>query len=112
GDYLDSLERVAALAPAEVLPAHQYAFTDAPARVRALLDHHEERLAGLLALLTTPLTPWRLAEAMEWNRPWEQIPFGSRNIAVSEAEAHVRRLVKLGRAEAVPGSNPVMYQAI
>ncbi|OPF79663.1 hydrolase [Streptomyces antioxidans] len=112
GDYLDSLERVAALAPAEVLPAHQYAFTDAPARVRALLDHHEERLAGLLALLSTPLTPWRLAEAMEWNRPWEQIPFGSRNIAVSEAEAHLRRLVKLGRAEAVPGSDPVLYQAI
>ncbi|MFD8096723.1 MBL fold metallo-hydrolase [Streptomyces malaysiensis] len=112
GDYLDSLERVAALAPAEVLPAHQYAFTDAPARVRALLRHHEERLAGLLALLATPLTPWRLAEAMEWNRPWELIPYGSRNIAVSEAEAHVRRLVKLGRAEAVPGSDPVMYQAI
>ncbi|WP_064458266.1 MBL fold metallo-hydrolase [Streptomyces hygroscopicus] len=112
GDYLDSLERVAALAPAEVLPAHQYAFTDAPGRVRALLRHHEERLSGLLALLTTPLTPWRLAEAMEWNRPWEQIPYGSRTIAVSEAEAHLRRLVKLGRAEAVPGSDPVTYQAV
>ncbi|AQW50413.1 MBL fold metallo-hydrolase [Streptomyces violaceusniger] len=112
GDYLDSLERVAALAPAEVLPAHQYAFTDAPARVRALLSHHEERLAGLRALLTTPLTPWQLAESMEWNRPWEQIPYGSRNIAVSEAEAHLRRLVKLGRAEAVPGSDPVTYHAI
>lgn len=112
GDYLDSLERVAALAPAEVLPAHQYAFTDAPARVRALLSHHEERLAGLRTLLTTPLTPWQLAESMEWNRPWEQIPYGSRNIAVSEAEAHLRRLVKLGRAEAVPGSNPVTYQAL
>jgi len=25
-----------------------------------------------------------LAERMEWNRPWDQIPYGSRNIAVSE----------------------------
>ncbi|MEU7242413.1 MBL fold metallo-hydrolase [Streptomyces sparsogenes] len=112
GDYLDSLERVAALDPAEVLPAHQYAFTDAPRRVRELLRHHEERLAGLRALLlAAPLTPWQLAEAMEWNRPWADIPYGSRNIAVSEAEAHLRRLVKLGRAEPVPGTDPVAYQA-
>ncbi len=112
GDYLDSLERIGRLAPAEVLPAHQHAFTDAPSRVRELLTHHESRLTDLLSLLTTPLTPWQLAERMEWNRPWAQIPYGSRNIAVSEAEAHLRRLVKLGRAEAVTGSEPVTYVAV
>ncbi|MFJ9648619.1 MBL fold metallo-hydrolase [Streptomyces sp. NPDC101206] len=111
-DYLDSLERIARLNPAEVLPAHQHAFTDAPARVRELLHHHEERLAGLWELLAEPLTPWGLAERMEWNRPWEQIPYGSRNIAVSEAEAHLRRLVKQGRAEPVPGSTPTTYRAL
>ncbi|MFF9064787.1 MBL fold metallo-hydrolase [Streptomyces sp. NPDC014891] len=112
GDYLDSLERIGRLGVAEVLPAHQHPFTDAAGRVRELLDHHEERLTGLLGLLATPLTPWQLAERMEWNRPWDQIPYGSRNIAVSEAEAHLRRLVKLGRAEAVPGSEPVRYIAV
>ncbi|WP_340380124.1 MBL fold metallo-hydrolase [Streptomyces sp. SS7] len=112
GDYLDSLERVGRLAPAEVLPAHQHPFTDAPSRVGELLAHHETRLTGLLTLLATPLTPWQLAERMEWNRPWEQIPYGSRTIAVSEAESHLRRLVKLGRAEAVPGSDPVTYMAL
>lgn len=112
GDYLDSLTRVAALDPAEVLPAHQHAFTDAPARVRALLDHHEARLSGLRALLAIPLTPWQLAERMEWNRPWPDIPYGSRNIAVSEAEAHLRRLVTLHRAEPVPGTDPVTYRAL
>ncbi|MFJ3764899.1 MBL fold metallo-hydrolase [Streptomyces sp. NPDC090082] len=112
GDYLDSLERIGRLGVAEVLPAHQYAFTDAAGRVRELLDHHEERLAGLLGLLAVPLTPWQLAERMEWNRPWDQIPHGSRNIAVSEAEAHLRRLVKLGRAEPVPGTDPVTYVAV
>ncbi|MER7465256.1 MBL fold metallo-hydrolase [Streptomyces sp. NPDC097981] len=112
GDYLDSLERIGRLDPAEVLPAHQHAFTDAPARVGELLRHHEERLTGLRELLAEPLTPWGMAERMEWNRPWEQIPYGSRNIAVSEAEAHVRRLVKQGRAEAVPGSDPVTYRAL
>ncbi|MFG2328360.1 MBL fold metallo-hydrolase [Streptomyces sp. NPDC048604] len=112
GDYLDSLERIGRLGVAEVLPAHQHAFADAGGRVRELLDHHEERLTGLLGLLAVPLTPWQLAERMEWNRPWEQIPYGSRNIAVSEAEAHLRRLVKLGRAEAVPGTEPVAYRAV
>ncbi|WP_328889250.1 MBL fold metallo-hydrolase [Streptomyces sp. NBC_00316] len=112
GDYLDSLERIGRLGVAEVLPAHQHAFPDAAGRVRELLSHHEERLTGLLALLATPLTPWQLAERMEWNRPWDRIPYGSRNIAVSEAEAHLRRLVKLGRAEAVPGSEPVTYIAV
>ncbi|MFC8271161.1 MBL fold metallo-hydrolase [Streptomyces sp. NPDC057271] len=112
GDYLDSLERIGRLGVAEVLPAHQYAFADAAGRVRELLDHHEERLTGLLRLLTTPLTPWQLAERMEWNRPWGQIPYGSRTIAVSEAEAHLRRLVKLGRAEAAPGTDSVAYVAV
>ncbi|MBD2827289.1 MBL fold metallo-hydrolase [Streptomyces globisporus] len=56
GDYLASLERVGRLGVAEVLPAHQHAFTDAGGRVRELLAHHEERLTGLLALLATPLT--------------------------------------------------------
>ncbi|MFF7200680.1 MBL fold metallo-hydrolase [Streptomyces sp. NPDC008141] len=111
GDYLDSLERIGRLAPAEVLPAHQHAFADAPGRVRELLGHHEERLTGLLDLLAEPLTPWQTAERMEWNRPWEEIPYGSRNIAVSEAEAHLRRLVKLGRAEVLSGT-PTTYVAL
>ncbi|NEC86752.1 MBL fold metallo-hydrolase [Streptomyces sp. SID12501] len=112
GDYLDSLERIGRLAPAEVLPAHRHAFPDATVRVQELLDHHEDRLTGLRSLLTTPLTAWQLAERMEWNRPWSEIPPGSRNIAVSEAEAHVRRLVKLGQAEAMTGSDPVTYVAV
>ncbi|MFF3482266.1 MBL fold metallo-hydrolase [Streptomyces sp. NPDC002701] len=112
GDYLDSLERIGSLGPAEVLPAHLHPFTDAPSRVRELLGHHEERLTGLLSLLGTPRTVWQVAERMEWNRPWADIPYGSRNIAVSEAEAHLRRLVKLGHAETVPGSDPVTYTAV
>lgn len=112
GDYLASLERIGRLAPAEVLPAHQHAFTDAEGRVRELIAHHEERLSGLRALLREPRTPWQLAVAMEWNRPWQQIPYGSRNIAVSEAEAHLRRLVKRGDVERVPGSDPATYLAV
>ncbi|MCQ4046410.1 MBL fold metallo-hydrolase [Streptantibioticus rubrisoli] len=110
GDYLDSLERIARLDPAEVLPAHQHAFAGAPHRVRELLAHHAARLADLRALIAArPLTPWQLAQAMRWNRPWTELPYRSRNIAVAEAEAHLRRLVTAGLAEPVPGSHPVRY---
>ncbi|MEU5979459.1 MBL fold metallo-hydrolase [Streptomyces sp. NPDC047315] len=111
GDYLASLERVGKLAPAEVLPAHQHAFTTAGARVRELLAHHEQRLRHLLALLTVARTPWEAAERMEWNRPWAEIPHASRTIAVSEAESHLRRLVT--RGEAAPlGPAPTRYVAL
>lgn len=49
---------------------------------------------------------------MEGNRPWDRIPHGSRNIAVSEAEAPIRHPVKRGRAEAVTGTEPVAYVAV
>ena len=113
GDYLDSLERIARLDPAEVLPAHQHSFRGAENRIQEILVHHEQRLENLRRLITdTPRTVWQLAEGMEWNRPWEQIPFFSRNIAVSEAAAHLRRLVKAGLAEPVPDTEPVRYRAV
>ncbi|MGK5629380.1 MBL fold metallo-hydrolase [Streptomyces sp. URMC 123] len=112
GDFLASLERIGRLAPARVLPAHRHAFTDAAGRVRELLDHHEKRLAETRALLTgEPRTMWEIAERTAWNRPWERIPLGSRAMAVSETEAHVRHLLRLGRAERVPGSDPPTYRA-
>ncbi|GHH33923.1 hypothetical protein HNQ79_000384 [Streptomyces candidus] len=39
-------------------------------------------------------------------------PYASRNVAVSGAETHLRRLVRLGHAEAVPGGDPVTYIAV
>ncbi|QHF93683.1 hydrolase [Streptomyces sp. NHF165] len=112
GDYLDSLDRIARLRPAQVLPAHQHPFDDAPARAAELRAHHEQRLLELLALLTgRERTLWELTEALSWNRPWARIPFGSRNIAVAEAEAHLRHLLVRGRAEPVHGSAPATYRA-
>lgn len=113
GDYLDSLERIAALAPQEILPAHQYRFTDAPARVQALLDHHADRLAELhVALKHGPLTLWQSAQGMHWNRPWSELGFLARHLALSEAAAHLRRLVKTGLAEEVPGTDPALHRAL
>lgn len=44
GDFLASLDRVAALSIALVLPAHGVPYSDAAARARELRSHHAERL--------------------------------------------------------------------
>ncbi|MFE7890637.1 hypothetical protein [Streptomyces sp. NPDC057412] len=44
--------------------------------------------------------------------PLGPAPPASRTIAVAEAEAHPRRLVERGRAEAVAGGEPVAYVAV
>jgi glyoxylase-like metal-dependent hydrolase (beta-lactamase superfamily II) len=112
GDYLDALERVARLAPARVLPAHEHPFADAAGRVRELLGHHAARLAALHRLLAErPRTLWELAEAMEWNRPWARLSAQSRNIAVSEVASHLRRLEKTDLAEPVPDAEPARWRA-
>lgn len=113
GDFLDSLARVAALHPAEVLPAHQYRFTDAAGRVRELLDHHRDRLAELHDRLRDhPLTLWEAAAAMPWNLPWPQLDPVARTLALSEAAAHLQRLLTSHQATPHPTPTPARYGAL
>jgi hypothetical protein len=57
------------------------------------------------------MTLWEAAQGMHWNRPWPELGFLARHLAVSEAAAHLRRLVKTGLAEAVTDNAPVRYHA-
>lgn len=112
GDFLASLSRVAAMPITGVLPAHKHGFTDAAARVDEIKAFHETRLATLHArLVAAPLTLWEIAVGMDWNRPWEQLSVHNRQIALSEAAAHLRHLVKRGQAGAANTDDPVRYAA-
>ncbi|MDI2128534.1 MBL fold metallo-hydrolase [Yinghuangia seranimata] len=112
GDFLASLAKVAAMPITEVLPAHQHIFTDAPTRVAEITALHEERLVALHArLAATPLTLWEIAVGMDWNRPWSELGVQNRQIALSEAAAHLRHLVKRGQAGAVSTDDPIRYGA-
>jgi hypothetical protein len=48
---------------------------------------------------------------MHWNRPWEELNFVARHLALSEAAAHVRRLVKTGLAEENGSGEPQRFVA-
>ena len=62
GDYLGSLDRVAAFPTDEVLPAHEHRFVGLPERVAELRAHHEQRFAEVIAAVTRGVTSaWDIA---------------------------------------------------
>lgn len=63
--YVESLQRVADLAPVElVLPGHGAPFRDASARARTLIEHHERRIdacVAAVAVASEPVTAYDVA---------------------------------------------------
>jgi glyoxylase-like metal-dependent hydrolase (beta-lactamase superfamily II) len=90
-DYLDSLARLRIIDPDEVLPAHEYRFTDLNARLGEIEGHHEARLKGILdALRERPgLTAWEITLSLTWSRPWDEIPSFMQRGANGETLAHL-----------------------
>jgi glyoxylase-like metal-dependent hydrolase (beta-lactamase superfamily II) len=101
GDYLESLMKVGALGTDEVLPAHEYRFADLEGRLRDIMDHHEERLAGIVDLLQRRpgLTAWEITLSLEWSRPWDEIPAFMQRAANGETLAHIVLLERRGKVK-------------
>ncbi len=95
GDYLDSLDRLAAL-PSDtlVLPSHGRPFRGLPARLADLQTHHEQELAGLAAALDSPQRAFELIELM-YGRVLRGVHV---LLGLHECIAHLERLVATGRA--------------
>ena len=100
-DYLDSLAGLRGIEPGEVLPAHEYRFTDLDARLDALAVHHQERLdevSQALAAAPDGLSAWQVAVAISWSRPWDQLGPFQHQAALGEVVAHLRHLQRHGQA--------------
>jgi glyoxylase-like metal-dependent hydrolase (beta-lactamase superfamily II) len=99
--YLRSLDALRGLQPAEVLPAHEYRFTDLDDRLGAIADHHAQRLkeiADVLAAHPDGLSTWQVAERVTWSRGWDQLSGFPRQAALGEVVAHLRHLQGQGAA--------------
>ena len=108
-DYLGSLAAVGERPePTEVLPAHEWRFTGLAARTAALREHHEGRLAELLAAVRAHpgSTPWDLAGELTWSRPWSSYERSMRVFAVTETDAHLRLLASRGAVVGTAGPVP------
>jgi glyoxylase-like metal-dependent hydrolase (beta-lactamase superfamily II) len=102
-DYLASLETLRGIQPSEVLPAHEYRFTDLDSRLTDLTEHHRERLAeaerGLIAAGSAGTTAWQAATGVTWSRPWAGLASFQRQAAIGEVLSHLRYLQARGRAD-------------
>lgn len=96
--YLDSLRRMFELDVDEVLPAHEYRFSDLPSRISTMLDHHEERFLEILAAVRAGArTTWEVAERISWSRGWEATSGFMRQTALAETYTHLKHLEAEGR---------------
>jgi len=100
-DYLDSLRVCLQLPDSLLLPGHGPVTTSSHARIAELLQHHDERLAEMEAIIRADGgTAADVAAKVGWTR--RRIPFGSLNtfnqvLAVMETAAHLELLVLRGQ---------------
>jgi len=102
-DYLASLAKLRGVQPREVLPAHEYRFTDLDSRLADLAEHHKERLAETEQILADAgpagLTAWQVATGVTWSRAWSDLASFQRQAAVGEVLSHLRHLQARGLAD-------------
>ncbi|MFC5338491.1 MBL fold metallo-hydrolase [Leucobacter denitrificans] len=99
-NYLESLKRISALDVDEVLPAHEYRFSDLHARIDFMLAHHEERFLEILAAVRDGArTTWDVAERISWSRGWDATSGFMRQTALAETYTHLKHLEATGRVK-------------
>lgn len=96
-EYLDSLDKIAALDIQLTLPAHRQIIKDCKQRIRELKEHHQKRLEDILKILgDQKMTGVEVASQMRWdmrNKPWEEFSVAQKIFATGEALSHLTHLV-------------------
>ncbi|MDP9226603.1 MAG: MBL fold metallo-hydrolase [Actinomycetota bacterium] len=98
GDYLDSLESVAALDPALVLPGHGRPFDEGAARAGVIARHHERRLGSILQVIRRE--PRTVSDITDEVFGPELFDF-QRRLALGETIAHLVYLRRNGEVERI-----------
>ena len=106
-DYLAGLDRLVAMDPALVLPAHGRPFTDAAGRVDELARHHERRKEQILDIVGAGVvTAWEVALAIWGRRPHVH----DQRMALQEGLAHLQSLSQEGRLEKLARPSAVTWR--
>jgi len=102
GDYLRSLERLLALAPARIFPAHGPQVEDACAKIREYIAHRLQREAQILAALEKGVD--RVVGIVKII--YAAYPESLHAAAGQSVTSHLRKLEAEGRVSASPGDAP------
>lgn len=106
GDYIESLGRIAALAPRVAFTGHHLPIEDPALRAQEIVSHHRERLDRTAAALGGGArTGYEVSRALF---P-DGLPPALRRFAVAESLAHLERLVLEDRAERVDDAGRTTY---
>jgi glyoxylase-like metal-dependent hydrolase (beta-lactamase superfamily II) len=100
GDYLGSLDRIAALDVELVLPGHRFIIEDCRGRINELKSHHQARLQNVLDILgNQKMCGVDVASRMKWDlsfKEWRDFPWGQKLFAAGEAMSHLYHLFQIG----------------
>ena len=99
--YLDSLQRLLALAVERIYPAHGPVIEDGPGRIREYIAHRQEREAQILAALEDGLASIPAIVA----RIYVDVAPALHPMAAMSVESHLKKLVKEGRVREIKGAD-------
>lgn len=113
-EYLQSLECELFVKEVDmVLPGHRKPFTGCSQRIGQLKSHHARRAAeALSALGQKGRTAYEVAPLMTWDfsvKSWKDWPIVQRWFATGEALAHLKFLVKEGRALQIKENGRILF---
>ena len=121
GDYLRSLDKLAAYSVTMPLPGHRES-GDMKLRICQLKEHHKKRLADCLRIVRElqhdPVKKpclYDITGCMKWKihcDGWDDFPPAQRWFALGECFAHLDHLKQEGLVREVCGEHGVHYEAV
>jgi glyoxylase-like metal-dependent hydrolase (beta-lactamase superfamily II) len=101
GEFLKSLDKIAAHDVGMILPGHRNLIPDPLRRIGELKEHHRIRMQEVLDILGRgSQTAYQVASRMTWSisyAHWEDFPVPQKWFATGEALAHLLHLERTGR---------------
>ena len=103
GEFLESLDKIAAYDIRLILPGHRNLILDHHRRIGELKEHHRRRIREVIGILGREgQTAYQAASRMTWDidcARWEDFPTPQKWFATGEALAHLLHLERAGRVK-------------
>jgi glyoxylase-like metal-dependent hydrolase (beta-lactamase superfamily II) len=103
GEFLESLDKIAAHDIGMILPGHRNLIRDPLRRIEELKEHHRARMQEAIEILAAgEQTAYQVASRMAWNIDcprWEDFPIPQKWFATGEALSHLLHLERTGRIQ-------------
>jgi len=116
-DYIASLEKLERLKVHFILPGHGPVFNALGLRIERILLHHEERKRAIMQSLRNGLkTAYEIAQQIPWMvnggvTAFRDLPAWDKRMAITEAIAHLKLLIKEDRVSDVAMDGASLYIA-